>query len=733
MSNEAESLRSAIGDTSAQVKALASGTQALDTFTSSLQEVAGGVADAQGAISELDKEITVKVKAEDDTQKATQSAKASLAELDKDVNVNIKAEDDTQKATQSAKASLAELDKDVNVNIKAEDDTQKATQSAKARLRDLQKQMLDLEAAGQKNTDQFRRMAAEAGSLKDAIGDTSAQVKALASDTRALDTFTSAIQGIAGGFAVAQGAAALFGEESEDVQKAMMKVQAALALVNGATAVANALNKDSALMVNLNAAAQRAYALAVGTSTGAMKAFRLALVATGIGAAVVAIGLLIANFDKLTAAVKGFLGIKVKENIDEQIQSMERAAEIAKERGATEAEVFAMEFDISRKRLQNAKNEEEMAEARHQHNVLRAQYESYLKKAELEKQDAAAKEADKRQQEREKAAQERRRKQEQQREAAAAKQKQEREAAAAKQKEIDGIIADSRQVLLENSLSANERELEQIDASYEERLAKVQGNEEATNLLLAQLRAERTAKIKEQQDAADQAELDAQRAQLDHQIQIEDELYAEREKLRQEDLQRDKAYNEARVQFYNTASSSIVEIMRSLGGKSKALMLAALALEKGMAIAQVVINLQKELAGINANAALNPANALTAGAAGVTQALSLSTMAKINAGLRIAAIAATSIGQVSSITGGGGGGGGGTAGTGGGGGSLAPPTTGGFASGGGVMNPNSQLTNPNEGAGAGQGQGMRAYVVESDVRTVSGRLRRISEFAQLAN
>ena len=608
---------------------------------------------------------------------------------------------------------MADVDKEITVKVRAEDDTQKATQSAKARLRDLQKQMLDLEAAGQKNTDQFRRMAAEAGSLKDAIGDTSAQVKALASDTRTLDTFTSAIQGIAGGFAVAQGAAALFGEESEDVQKAMMKVQAALALVNGATAVANALNKDSALMVNLNAAAQRVYAIAVGTSSGALKAFRIALVSTGIGAAVVAIGLLIANFDKLTAAVKGFLGIKVKENLDEQIKSMERAAEIAKERGATEAEVFAMEFDISRKRLQNAKNEEEMAEARHQHNVLRAQYESYLKKVELDKQDAAAKEADKKQQERDKAAEERKRKQEQ-----------EREAAAAKQKEIDGIIANSRQVLLENSLSANERELEQIDASYEERLAKVKGNEEATNLLLAQLRAERTAKINEQQDAADQAELDAQRAQLDYQVQIEDELYAEREKLRQEDLQREKEYNDARVQFYNAASSSVVEIMRSLGGKSKAVMLAALALEKGMAIAQVVINLQKELAGINANAALNPANALTAGAAGVTQALSLSTMAKINAGLRIAAIAATSIGQVRSITGGGGGGGGGgTAGTSGGGGMAAPQ--------GNALNPNSQLINPN--TGQPQGQPLRAYVVESDVSGIQNRLRTIRQFAQLGN
>ena len=205
---------------------------------------------------------------------------------------------------------MADVDKEITVKVRAEDDTQKATQSAKERLRDLQKQMLDLEAAGQKNTDQFRRMAAEAGSLKDAIGDTSAQVKALASDTRTLDTFTSAIQGIAGGFAVAQGAAALFGEESEDVQKAMMKVQAALALVNGATAVANALNKDSALMVNLNAAAQRAYALAVGTSTGALKAFRIALVTTGIGAFIVALG--------LAAEAMGLFSSKTEDEVENQ-------------------------------------------------------------------------------------------------------------------------------------------------------------------------------------------------------------------------------------------------------------------------------------------------------------------------------------------------------------------------------------------------------------------------------
>lgn len=48
---------------------------------------------------------------------------------------------------------------------------------------------------------------------------------------------------------------------------------------------------------------QKIMSLAVGTSTGAMKTFRLALIGTGIGAIVVALGLLIANFDKVKKVV----------------------------------------------------------------------------------------------------------------------------------------------------------------------------------------------------------------------------------------------------------------------------------------------------------------------------------------------------------------------------------------------------------------------------------------------
>jgi hypothetical protein len=280
------------------------------------------------------------------------------------------------------------------------------------------------------------------------------------------------------------------------------------------------------------------------------------------------------------------------------------------------------------------------------------------------------------------------------------------------------------------SLSENEKELEAIDQSFEERLAKVKGNEEATNLVLEELRVARQAKLDEQALTAKQkederlaAELEQQKAEIDYKLAVEEEYYAQQQAMREKAEADEKAFQEARVSFYNNASQSIVTILQAFGNKSKGFMLAALALEKGVAIANVIINLQKEIAGISANAAANPANALTAGVAGATQAATLITMAKVKAGLSIAAIAATGLNQAKSISGGGGGGGGsvsaGNAGGNMGGQALPPPT---------ATNPNSQLLNP---PANGQNSGMRAYVVESDIRSVSGRLRRMSEFATL--
>jgi chemotaxis protein histidine kinase CheA len=57
----------------------------------------------------------------------------------------------------------------------------------------------------------------------------------------------------------------------------------------------------------LSAMWQGVYTTVVGTSTGAMKLFRIALASTGIGLIVIGIGLLIANFDKVKKAVMTFI------------------------------------------------------------------------------------------------------------------------------------------------------------------------------------------------------------------------------------------------------------------------------------------------------------------------------------------------------------------------------------------------------------------------------------------
>jgi choline dehydrogenase-like flavoprotein len=124
-------------------------------------------------------------------------------------------------------------------------------------------------------------------------------VRILASDTFKFDAAVGATQALASGFEVAQGAAALFGGESEDLQKSLLKVQAAIAVANGVQQIASLVTEQSAVKTAVLTTATTAYNLAVGTSTGALKVFRLALAATGVGALVIGLVALYENFDKV--------------------------------------------------------------------------------------------------------------------------------------------------------------------------------------------------------------------------------------------------------------------------------------------------------------------------------------------------------------------------------------------------------------------------------------------------
>ena len=135
----------------------------------------------------------------------------------------------------------------------------------KKQMRDLQALMAQMNMNGLSGTEQFTQIAQYAGQVRDAIGDAQQAISKYSSDTATLDAVTTAFQGISGGISMATGAMNLFGVENENVEQAILKVQSAMAILNGVQAIANTLNKDSALMLKLKA-------IGFGTSTAAQTA-----------------------------------------------------------------------------------------------------------------------------------------------------------------------------------------------------------------------------------------------------------------------------------------------------------------------------------------------------------------------------------------------------------------------------------------------------------------------------
>jgi predicted Rossmann-fold nucleotide-binding protein len=79
--------------------------------------------------------------------------------------------------------------------------------------------------------------------------------------------------------------------------------------------VANLLLEESAIKTLVLTRAEAALAVVTGTSTGAMKAFRIALAATGVGLLVIGLIALVENFDKVKRALENSIpGFKTVSN-----------------------------------------------------------------------------------------------------------------------------------------------------------------------------------------------------------------------------------------------------------------------------------------------------------------------------------------------------------------------------------------------------------------------------------
>jgi hypothetical protein len=112
------------------------------------------------------------------------------------------------------------------------------------------------------------------------------------------DQLFRASQGIVAGFEVAAGAAAIFGGESEELEKILIKVQGAMALSQG-------LKDFNEFLPAIQNVAKGFSGVLTKAVQGFSKASKIALASTGVGALIVAVGLLIEYWDDLKSALSG--------------------------------------------------------------------------------------------------------------------------------------------------------------------------------------------------------------------------------------------------------------------------------------------------------------------------------------------------------------------------------------------------------------------------------------------
>tara|TARA_R110002020_G_scaffold209230_2_gene415202 strand:+ start:14720 stop:16876 length:2157 start_codon:yes stop_codon:yes gene_type:complete len=202
--------------------------------------------------------------------------------------------------------------------------------------------------------------SAEFEQLTGQLSNASSEMKVLEKNMEGLEpqqkaeAFLKMGEGIAGAFAVGQGAMALMGVESESMEKLQVKVQSAIAIATGIRMMSEAAlmagiakrviveklaiaqTKVSALMAGGAAIATKLWAVAqgvltgsIGVSTIALHVLKAAIISTGIGALVVVIASLIGMSGGWSKAIKtntddlvklGETTLALNKNIENEIQ-----------------------------------------------------------------------------------------------------------------------------------------------------------------------------------------------------------------------------------------------------------------------------------------------------------------------------------------------------------------------------------------------------------------------------
>jgi hypothetical protein len=423
--------------------------------------------------------------------------------------------------------------------------------------------------------------------LKDAIGDAKALADTFNPDKKFV-ALGGAVQGAVSGFSALQGAMGLFGDESKEVEKMLLKVQSAMALQQGLSGIAGSIDSFKMLAGVIKTQVVAAFTTLKG-----------AMMATGIGLITSAVAFLVTNFDK------------VKEKLSELFPAlkgagdlMDRLKQIAMGVGnallqflaapiSALIKVFKGDFSGAFEAVKNGmsfvKNfrEGEQKEIKSQADEREKIRQEEIKK-EKEKHDKLL--------EQQKAAAEQRRKA---REEEQRKIREERERQRQEQLDFEQQQRDDWEAAAEEERNQNAIRLAEQEANFQKGID-----------IIARL----TAKTIEDNEKRKQEQLDYNTAVINAEEQL----------------------NQAKF----SAAEAGINLLSTIAGKNKALSNVMFAVEKGFAIGKIIVDTQREIAGYYAN----PTWKLLPDG-GLSLATASATAAKIRAGISIATIAATSIGR----------------------------------------------------------------------------------------
>jgi hypothetical protein len=251
----------------------------------------------------------------------------------------------------------------------------KSTQNIKTlkqQLRDALKeaQTLSAQDLGSKEAIAAQKRVAE---LRDRIEDTNESIAAFTGAGQ-FKAIGNAVQGIAGGFAAAQGAIALFGGESEELQKTLVRLNAAMAFSQGLSQLEGLKDSFGAVgrMIETNV-------------IPALSTLRGAFIATGIGAVIAAVGVLAANWDKVMRFVKGtsYEQEKYTKHLKETTEQTKKALEQFDLEEARLRSIGVAEKEIIMLRRQKRQEaiDAQRLELENQKKILEQQIDNFAKQA----------------------------------------------------------------------------------------------------------------------------------------------------------------------------------------------------------------------------------------------------------------------------------------------------------------------------------------------------------------